>query len=212
MSRDAQIAARVLEMRFALSRIELAASQLLRQGQTPVDRALIETIRLAVEDLDARIDRSLLLLAGPQDPLRVEDCAAVPAEVVGRLAPVVGARGIRCRAGETPRTPVPGDPERLRRGAVALLRGAARWAGEGGQLELSIGCGEAGTALKMWVACGDKVAGSVLPLESSHGSAAARTAFADAYDLALAEGADLQLVADRDQALHATFLFGEVGR
>jgi len=211
MSRDAQIAARVLEMRVPLSRVELAASQLLRGGQSPASRALVKTIRLAVEELDAQIERSLLVLAGPLATREVEDCADVPGEVLRRLAPVVTARGVVCRLGEAPGAPVPGDPERLRRGAVALLRGGARWARDGGRIELSIAGEKAGIALRLQVDRDAEATDPAAPAWPCEGARTAETAFADAQDLALADGADLELRAMGALGLHATLLFRQVG-
>jgi len=85
-----------LEGRDALSRVELAASELERFGLTPAIRERLAAIRDAVVELDSVLDRIERLadpLRGraPEAPTRLAD---VLSPVATRLAPAFAARGL----------------------------------------------------------------------------------------------------------------------
>jgi signal transduction histidine kinase len=129
-------AALAVEMRTPLARIELAASQLVREAATPLARELAAGISEAVRDLDALIARSLGLLLPSAAEARHEPLGPVLEEVQERLHAALLARGVRLEQG--PRPGVRGDPERARRGALLLLRAGAPLVGEGGTLRLGL--------------------------------------------------------------------------
>lgn len=136
--RHAQIASAVLGMRTPLARVELAASQLDRDGATPRARELARCIREAVIEMDRRIETSLraLLPAAPASVARA--CGNVLEEVLARVGDVLGARGLRCALRPDPPDPVIGDPDRLRRAALCLLRSAGGVAGSGGTVSIGL--------------------------------------------------------------------------
>jgi hypothetical protein len=101
-----------LESRNALSRVELAASELVRLETNPASRERLAAIREAVGELDVLLEK-LALLWAPRiaGEARVVDLGALVDAVCGRIAPTLQARGIsierrsrvcRCRLGITP--------------------------------------------------------------------------------------------------------------
>jgi hypothetical protein len=137
LPREAQIAAAVLGMRTPLARVELAASQLAREGSTPALAALCERIRDAVGDLDRQIELSLrALLPEPQEEGRWAPCQEVIAEVVDRFRPVLEARGCACVEQVASQEPVRGERERVRRATLCLLRASGAVASRGGRVRL----------------------------------------------------------------------------
>jgi hypothetical protein len=127
------------ELRSSLARVELAASQLGREVQTPAARDLARTISAAVGQADRQLDRIVALLA-PQARVGrgVEDARSVLARLRGRIAPVLAARGTACELRAWGREPLRADPVLVERVALALVRIASALAGPEGRLWMAL--------------------------------------------------------------------------
>ncbi len=137
-SRQTFAAAIAAQMKTPLSRVELAASQLMRDALTPANRRLASRVSDAAEDLDALIGRLLALLApGAKERVVEGDLREVIDSLHRRLSPVLAARGIEWAepASDQGRALV-GDQRRSRRAALMLLRSAAKLVGSGGRLAI----------------------------------------------------------------------------
>ncbi len=123
--RDERLLRLLLGVRDPLARIELA----LEGGSFASDAPLGSEIRAALADADARLEAALRLLR--DDDAKRErrvDCRDVLVELIERLVAPLAARGVRLELAP-PTAPVPGDPVRLRRALLCLLRTSAAWAG-----------------------------------------------------------------------------------
>lgn len=187
--RDERAAALALELRAPLSRVELAASQLLREALTPAGRRTAERIGEAVREVDRGIARLLAWIEPEADAAAGADWSQVLGELRRRLAGVLALRGITWEEG--PLAAAPGtDPGRARLLATALLRAAAARAGAGGRFRVELRAEEGGAVLS--VRCrGGATAGPPPP------------AVEEARGLALSQGAVLETRKTADGAVLA---------
>lgn len=186
--RNAQITSAVIEMRTPLARVELAASQLARDGTTPAARTLARGISEAVVELDRLIARSLCaLVADVASRKLAADCRGVLTEVASRVSPVLRARRIRLQVESPASSPAPGDLEEVRHAALVLVRAGTSLAPPGGALILWVEerRGRCGVGLR--VTAGGT--GELLP-QQGRGEA-----FDRLRDFAMVRGADLEIEA-----------------
>ena len=135
-TRDARIAASLVDLRSPLARIELSAGQLARAAETPGARSLARAISAAVGELDRGLDVALrALCGGAASP--PSDCRPGLEAIWPRLATVLRARGVEARLA-LPGSPVPGDAEAVRRAAVALVGDGVAQAESGARLVLGL--------------------------------------------------------------------------
>ena len=137
-TRDAELASAILDMRAPLSRVELAASRLDREDQTPRTGDLARTIREAVAIIDRQLELALRVLA-PAGPTRKSPSLPVLQELAERLRPVFSARGLDLRVSDEHSPSL--DPAVLRRAVIALTGAAAEHA-RPGPLEVGLVPGE----------------------------------------------------------------------
>jgi len=153
---NALVAGMVSELRSPLARVELAASQLVRELATPGARALAACISEAVREADGGIERILPLLVPGVRSFQSAELGTVVARVCERLAPVLDARGTALVAGRPAACGARGDPRLFEQAALGLVRAGAILVGPGGRLELGLNVvdGQPGVAL-----CGSPGAG-----------------------------------------------------
>jgi len=133
----ADVSGWLLGLRDPLARIELALRRLEADGGAVGPGAVWE-IRSAVGDADARLEAALRALRGAlEGGERLEDCRAALVQLAQRVRGVLAARGCALRVDPVPE-PVTGEPTRVRRGALCLLRAASAWAGAGGVIRISL--------------------------------------------------------------------------
>jgi len=133
-SRDADLASTVRDLRSPLSRIELAASRLIREDMPPRARALAATIREAVTELDGQLDVAARAL-GPSPSRDGRSALRAIHEWRARLAPVLEARGLRLETEASEAIDV--DPVVMRRSLNALTRMAIE-NGRTGRLRVTV--------------------------------------------------------------------------
>lgn len=125
-ARDALTQVLALESRNALSRVELAASELARLDTNPAMRDRLDTIRDAVGELDVLLGKlGLLWSARSGQGIRLLDVDGMVDRVLARLMPTLQARGIEVEldagAGRVGLGLTPGALERLLFGFLRLV-------------------------------------------------------------------------------------------
>jgi signal transduction histidine kinase len=125
----------LLGLRDPLARIELALAR--TEPALAGDDEGAGAIRAAVAEADARLEDALRLLRGGADGAADGDCREALRELADRLRAPLAARGVALTLAEAP-GPVPGDPVRLRRALLGLLRSAADWAGADGSVRVGV--------------------------------------------------------------------------
>ncbi len=145
------VAALVRELRTPLARVSLAAGELEAMALQPALAALARRIDAALRAADSGIERVLALLGarGADPEAAAVDAAEALAALRARVAPALAARGVDWRAPQAPAAPLRLDALRLRRGALCLVRAAARSLPAGGWLRVSPLSGEAGVGLEL---------------------------------------------------------------
>ncbi|MGH0033712.1 MAG: hypothetical protein ACQGVK_01650 [Myxococcota bacterium] len=107
-----------------LSRIQLAASELRRSVATPRDRDLLSRIGRAVGELDG-LAQAVGSVLSPRPPgADALDLGNLLEELHDRLAPAVTALGFSWYPPDPPDSEAVGDPQRVRRAAVEMVRAA----------------------------------------------------------------------------------------
>ena len=190
----------VLGLRSQLARVELASSRLARESLIPSAHELAQSISEAVGEVDREIDRITALLlplesnSGPRDDLR-----SVLTRLGERIAPVLAASGTRWETPEVAAEPLCGDPLRLERVALALLRVGARIAGSGGRLRLDL----VGDASRYGLALECRPAGDGAP------GGDPQDVFSDVLPMLAAQGGALESQAESDAARATVWFSGE---
>jgi len=185
----------LLLMRDPLGRIELAASQLTGAEASIVTRELLRGIRSAVGDLDEQLQEALGALRGPQIDHEVADCGEALRRVVDELAPVFAARSRRLDPAEVHTGEVRGDAAIARRAALRLLRGAGRWTGAGGRMQLALLTDSGRWGVRVAARCGEDT------------PAPKAASFDEARRLARAAGGSLEHESGRSDEARATLWF-----
>ncbi len=133
--RDAELASTLLDLRSPLSRIELAASRLVREDMPPRARDLATIVRDSVAAIDSRLTLALRSLERPAVALPME-AAPVLEAVLQRIGPVLAARGFPLELDPVPALQV--DSRVLRRAVIALVRLAAERGQPGPPIRLTL--------------------------------------------------------------------------
>jgi len=189
---NALVAGMVSELRSPLARVELAASQLLRQLATPGARALAACISEAVREADRGIERILPLLVSGVRSFQSAELGTVVARVCERLAPVLDARGTSLVAGAPTAGGLRGDPRLYEQAALALVRAGANRVGPGGRLELGLTVADGQPGLNL---CGSPSAASP-DAEADHARGLPTTDFGALRSWAVSHGGALHCEVD----------------